>query len=165
MILSKNNRLSQQNPRQLTQISNKKKKANEKIRISTFKSGDTIKSYHPLKQKKIKLHRLNFISNKYYNPGFAGEDQKCGVDFVINAHKKKYMSASSNAESDKYLWSTEADVVEWLLSVGVQIKKISSQKYILKDRICFISSVLVHANKKRRETGLEPFYLSEYTEF
>ena len=165
MILLKNNRSSQSNAKKLRRSLDNNKKSNSKIRLSIFKSCDSVKFFHPLKQKKIKLHRLRFISNEYYNPEFMDKVKTGTVSLVINIPPSEYVIRPQNTNIDRYSWSTETDIVEWLRSIGVQVKKISSQKYMLKDRICLINNVLVFANKKRIETGLEPFYLDEYTEF
>ena len=62
-------------------------------------------------------------------------------------------------------WVDENTVITWLISVGIEIKQISSTQYFLKNRICLFNNVLIFANRKRVEMGLTPFYVSSILKF
>lgn len=159
MIFLKNNELFTQRSKQLCKIHNDKKNDERRVPLSIFKSHNFVKSYHPLKQKKIKLHRLKFVHESYLYAEVLEKTEK-----IKKKGDKKFSITMQTKTDIRTSWSTEHDIIEWLLSIGVQIKKTSTKKYILKNRICFLNNVLVFANKKRIEIGLEPFYLSGLTE-
>jgi hypothetical protein len=165
MISIKNNGLAKINVEQLCETHNGKRAHCRKVRLSTSKSRIFAKTFHPLKQKKIKLHKLKFVSESEYYANVIKEEQPT-IKNTGNVLSIRYTTAPIKTNKlEKQIWSTEFDIINWLLTIGVKIKRISSQKYFLKDRICFLNNVLVFANRKRIEMGLEPFYLENLTEF
>ena len=166
MVSLKNNDLKNLNSKQLCKLHNGKEIPYRRTRLYISKSHNFAKSYHPLKQKKIKLHRLKFVSCT----GCAAIADK-STDFSIKSSydvkilSKKYTATPIKISKKQSIWSTENDIIEWLLSINVDIRRKSQQKYFLKNRICFLNNVLVFANKKRIEMGLDPFYLDGLTEF
>lgn len=154
MPLLKNNKLSSDNNQIFNKIENDKKKY-IKTRLYTFKAQNFTKSYHPLKQKKIKLHKLKFVNNTEIYKEYS----KNRNNFYNNLKRQK--CNTSYCEN----WSTIDEVVKWLISIGIQIKRTSMNTFILENKVCFLNSVIVFANKKRTEAGLVPFYIAELTEF
>jgi hypothetical protein len=67
--------------------------------------------------------------------------------------------------NQKVVWANEDDVIGWLASVGIGIKCIAAKRYIFRDRVCSINHIMIAANKKRLELGLDPFYVEGVTEF
>ena len=149
MVSLKNNKLKMSNIEQLCKLHNDKEVPYRKIRLYISKSHNFAKSYHPLKQKKVKLHRLKFISCKGCADAF-GDDRDCSIknNSDVKILSKKYTATAIKNSSKQSIWSTENDIIRWLLSINVEIRKKSSQKYFLQDRICYLNNVLVFANKK-----------------
>lgn len=167
MVSMKNNKLGTKIAVQLCKIHNDNNDSKEKLRLYTLRNQKFIKTYHPLKQKKVKLRKLKFIA------GTAAVDN---LDFHSEVGEEKGSSSSSNMLSKKCRimpldrsssteWANENTVMTWLISVGVDIKQISSTQYFLKNRVCLFNNVLIFANRKRVEMGLKPFYISSILEF
>lgn len=151
-------------PDQLCESHNDKEVPYRKTQLFISKSCNCVKLYHPLKQKKIKLHRLRFVSSSEL---IEIDNKNASVvnNSDIKILSKRYAITPIKVSKKQSAWSTESDVIEWLLSIKIKIKRKSSREFFLKDRVCFFNSVLVFANKKRVEMGIEPFYLEGLTEF
>ncbi len=162
MVSLKNNELETSNSEQLCKLHNDKEVPYRKMRLYISKSHNFAKSYHPLKQKKIKLHRLKFVS---CISCADGNNNNIRNNCSIGILSKRYTATPIKISKKQSVWSTENDVIEWLLSINVEIRRRPHREYFLKDRICFLNNVLVFANKKRIEMGLEPFYLDGLTAF
>jgi hypothetical protein len=65
----------------------------------------------------------------------------------------------------KRKWATRDEVVNWLFSVGIEVKYGTENRYIIMGRVYSINHIMILANKKRIELGLEPFYMEGVTEF
>jgi hypothetical protein len=158
----KNNALSSANKRQLCKTHNGKSPSSQRAKLSIHKSCSRIKIYHPLKRKKIKLHRLKFVQDVviYDFSALVKTLKTDGCDIL----SKRY--CTSNGPSSKNdIWSSEEDVINWLVSVNVEIKRITAFQFLLENKICSLNHVLVFANKKRVELGLNPFYMEGITEY
>ncbi len=136
------------------------KDSKKRLRLYVFRSQKFIKTYHPLKQRNVKLHKLRFTS----------KGEEAAVSFFEKIkNKKNALAVTSEKQTIISLNNmnpvNENVVIKWLTSVGIEIKQISSTKYLLKDRICFFKNVLILANKTRVEMGLPPFYIDNISEF
>lgn len=161
MILLKNNRLCSETEN-IFGGELHDKNMYSRARLLAVKSQDSVKSYHPLKQKKVKLHRLKFVnSDKLYE----NSPENILKNDCKNASQEISCSRKNCNDNTNENWSTVDEVVTWLASIGIRIKKLSYQTYILKNRKCFLNTVLLFANKKRIEIGLKPFYIRGITEF
>lgn len=60
----KNKELATSNKTKVCEIHNDKNVVPKKIKLCTLKSHACIKTYHPLKNKRVKLHRLKFVCNQ-----------------------------------------------------------------------------------------------------
>ncbi|MDR1561049.1 MAG: hypothetical protein LBS23_01695 [Holosporaceae bacterium] len=160
----KNKKLKKIGSKKLCKTHNDKKTDDHKIKLSTYKSYNLAKFYHPLKNKEIKTHKLKFVRNIYDFKKLCNAKK---TFYKYNSIATKiYCSDVAEAEQDQQaIWTNEIEVVDWLTSIGVAVKRIAAKRYILKNRICFINHVLVFANRKRIELGLKPFYIEGITEF
>ena len=167
VISMKNNKLDTKNTGQLCKIHNGNNNSKEKLHLSTLRNQKFIKTYHPLKQKKVKLRKLKFVS---------GTAEVSAINSHSEIEPEEKWSNSSSVLSKKYRvmpldysssteWADENTVITWLISIGVDIKQISSTQYFLKNRVCLFNNVLIFANRKRVEMGLKPFYISSILEF
>ncbi|GHU12469.1 hypothetical protein FACS189449_06170 [Alphaproteobacteria bacterium] len=156
MISSKNNTLQAVEHEKLSKTHNVKR-GKKKSRLLFSKSYHFAKSYHPLKHQKIKLNKINFIkpADEYEN-----EDKKESQILT-----RRYKAFPLPSPTKNTIWTSENKILEWLVSIGVQIKRTSTNKYFLTGRLCAMNHVLVFANKKRIDLGLPPFYVEGLTEF
>ncbi|GHU24634.1 hypothetical protein FACS189472_17620 [Alphaproteobacteria bacterium] len=152
----KNNMLDVATNEKLCEIPNAKR-YKKKSRLLFSKSYHFAKSYHPLKGQKVKLNKINFIRPRDINCNDNKNDNQ-----VLT---KRYKPFPLPPPTKSSIWTDESKVLEWLISIGVQIKRISTKEYFLTDRLCSINHVLVFANKKRIDLGLPPFYMEGLTEF
>ena len=90
--------------------------------------------YHPLKQKYVNPKRLHFIDNTT----------------ALRSPK-----LWDRGKTDKYV--TEKTVISWMLSVGIKVKKISKDRYLVDNRVKNFTSIIMMANKKRVDLKLTPF--------
>lgn len=65
----------------------------------------------------------------------------------------------------KLTWTTELEVVEWLRSIGVSVKRLPSGFYVVDEKVFNINALLLFANRKRAECGVPPFYIEGITEY
>jgi hypothetical protein len=165
MVRLKNNEICASNAEQLCELHN-----NRKSILTISKAGDFVKTYHPLKRKKIKSHRLRFVPDVICMPNCHSMGNATTDDTAANKAvepdilSRKYTVTPFYKHKKQNMWSTEDDVIDWLLSIGVHVKRVSLQRYVLMNRACFLNSVVVFANRKRIEMGLEPFYFRGITE-
>ena len=168
MVSMKNNKLGTKITDQLCKIHNGNNDSKEKLRLYTLRNQKFIKTYHPLKQKKVKLRKLKFVSGTAAVGDFdsyseVGREEKgCNSSNILS---KKYRVMPLLDHSSSTEWADENTVVTWLISIGVDIKQISPTQYFLKNRVCLFNNVLIFANRKRVEMGLKPFYISSILEF
>ncbi len=166
MILLKNNDLRKRECKKVCKTHNGKELPNRKTQLHMFKSDALTKFYHPLKQKKIQTHKQQAENSKKYTLLINGQKTKdCRRNYsqVLSSRYKTLNRENKNRNPS--VWSTESDIIKWLQSINVDIKKRSAKEYFLKERICYLNNVLVFANKKRIEMGLLPFYIDGLTEF
>jgi hypothetical protein len=77
---------------------------------------------------------------------------------------KRYRATVLKRKHEKK-WASEHDVMSWLVSIGVDVKCTISGTYVCGGKVCSLNHVLIMANKKRIELGLDPFYVEGVTEF
>jgi hypothetical protein len=176
-----------------------------------------MKNYHPLKRKKIKLHKFKFVSNLIeYKINQTIKGVELQNDVILSKRYglksrdtictlKRHMSNSALEESDRLVgkpdksdryskcnehsnhnsynsynshnnpdkpddsktkggWSSKKEIMDWLASINIEVKQIHSVKFLLADKICTFGSIVILANKKRKELGLSPFYIEGITE-
>ena len=121
-----------------------------------LKSQSCIKTYHPLKNRKVKLHRLKFVC-----------DNELGSFFSQDIKYREFLSKRFKVKSGKVeqFWTTEEKVVNWLRSIGIQIRRIPSGLYVINDKGYNMNAMLLFANKQRATRGLPPFYMEGLTEY
>ena len=121
-----------------------------------LKSQSCIKTYHPLKNRKVKLHRLKFVC-----------DNELGSFFSQDIKYREFLSKRFKVKSGKVeqFWTTEEKVVNWLRSIGIQIRRIPSGLYVINDKVYNMNAMLLFANKQRATRGLPPFYMEGLTEY
>jgi hypothetical protein len=154
----KNNELYLQHTKQLRKIHSGKKPFSQKIKLSTYKSYAHLKTHYLLKKRKIKLHRLKFVSDiKLENISKIITEIDCQDTQIL---PQKYV-LRKNPYND---WKNEKEIIDWLESVGIVVKRASFSRFLIKNRIFSLNSLLIFANKKRLELGLSPFYLEGVTE-
>jgi hypothetical protein len=151
----KNNALAPTSKKQLCKTHNGKSSSSQKVKLLIYKSCGHIKTYHPLKKKKIKLHRLKFIRDT--------------TDYTFQMSKydilsKRYCARGGKSDKD-HVWNKEEEVINWLISINVKIKRLTELQFLLENKICSLNHVLVFANKRRVELGLSPFYVEGITEY
>lgn len=180
MEFKNNNKLANCKSSQLCEMHNVEKTISTKDKLIILKSYDCAKDYRPLKNKKIKLHKLRFIKNSPENCD--------SIDSIKNVRKKsaakraekkqQYQSSKKNKPVEEVIesvkceesfesWSNESSVMQWLKSIKVPIKKVSTRNkslYLIQNRICSFYSLIIFANKIRVSKGLEPFYVDGITE-
>jgi hypothetical protein len=153
----KNRELISSSNEKLCETHNGKANSSQKVKLLAYKTRDSMKTYRPLKRKKIKLHKLKFIQNAFerdLNSAIKTLD-KIG-DPILS---KRYCAAKF---SDN--WSGEEEIINWLASINIKIKRLGASKFLLEDKICSLSRLVVFTNKKRSELGLSPFYVEGITE-
>ncbi|MDR3187048.1 MAG: hypothetical protein LBT63_01280 [Holosporaceae bacterium] len=162
MISLKNNGLKVSRKKKLYEIHNDKKVVQDKIKLSTYKAYDYSKIYHPLKNKKVRLHRLKFV-DAFCCMEFYGKDDEPTQAQAISMREISRRRRKIRAKS-KRKWASGEEVVNWLASVGIEVKHEAEDRYIIKGRVYAANHIMVFANKKRIELGLEPFYMEGITE-
>ena len=162
MISIKNKELNKKSTTKLCKIHNDNNNSKEKLRLYAFRNPKFIKTYHPLKQKKVKLKNVKFISERNIQNIFLKNKEIQECSGILS---KKYTIMPQKIAEIKSEWATENSVVEWLTSIGIEIKKISTTQYFLRNRICLFNNVLIFANRKRVEMGLHPFYINGIIEY
>jgi hypothetical protein len=109
-----------------------------------------VKTYHPLKRKKIKLHKFKFVSD------------------IISRNLSEIATTRRRIGKDGFYeqnnWSSAEEIMDWLASVGIKIKRINSFQFLLKNKAYSFNYIVLIANKKRLELGLTPFYIDGVTE-
>ncbi|MDR0581036.1 MAG: hypothetical protein LBG04_02905 [Holosporaceae bacterium] len=147
----KNNALDLQNKKQLCKTHNGKNSSSQKIKLSMYKSYNHVKTYHPLKRKKIKLHKFKFVSD------------------IIHHDSSEIATTRRRVGRDRFHeqnnWSSAEELINWLTSVGIKIKRINSFQFLLKNKVYSFNYIALFANKKRLELGLTPFYIDGVTEY
>lgn len=164
MVSIKNKDLNTENMYPLCKIHNGNNNSKEKSRLYTFRNQKFIKTYHPLKQKKVKLRKLKFTSGTaaVNVSGHLNKEAEDKIYGNILSRRYRIMPIDHFSSTE---WADENTVITWLISIGIEIKQISSTQYLLKNRICLFNNVLIFANKKRVERGLSPFYISSILEY
>jgi predicted transcriptional regulator len=118
--------------------------------------------HHLLKRKKIKLHKIKFVSN------IVNHDLLKTIKLLETTGdpilSRRYRSNVGNSNKGNN-WSSEGEIINWLASIGIKIKRVNSLCFILKNRACSFNHIVIFANKKRVELGLSPFYIEGITEF
>ncbi|MDR0753697.1 MAG: hypothetical protein LBE95_03465 [Holosporaceae bacterium] len=134
----------------------------QKIKLSMYKLYDHTKTYHPLKRKKIKFHKLKFVINgNVCDLSKAIKTLKEGGSDILS--KRYSINKSEFARQNN--WSNEEEIINWLDSINIKIKRINSFQFLLKNKVYSFNSVVIFANKKRLELGLSPFYIEGITEY
>ena len=143
MFLLKNNKLKKHIPLKLCKLHNDKKKSKTIAKIFTHKSSVSTKVFYFLKNKKK-------------------SEKNSSADITNNILSKRYSSILlKNFERE---WVNETEVISWLEQIGIEIKKISSENYLVNGRPCSFIQLLIFTNKKRTDMGLNPFCVKGLTE-
>jgi hypothetical protein len=162
MFSRKNNKVSEANIKPLCKLHNGKKNPLRKTILYISKSNNFVKSHHLLKKKRIKLHKLKIIASDDCIVKIDYDKGKFQSSEVL--HKK--LAKKTDCKAKKYTnLSSESSIIEWMLSIGIRIERMPGERYFFRNRICFLNTILVFANRKRIKMGLEPFYLSEFMEY
>ncbi len=152
----KNKELTASNKTKMCETHNDKNVTQRKTKLCVLKSHACIKTYHPLKNKRVKLHRLKFVCNQDIDVSLQ---KRRGGNEIFS---KRFKVLSGKPE---LTWSTESEVVEWLNSVNIPVKRLPSGCYIIDEKMLNINAMLLFANKKRAERGLPAFYIEGITEY
>ncbi|MDR2723888.1 MAG: hypothetical protein LBB25_01610 [Holosporaceae bacterium] len=158
----KNNVLVLQDKKQLCKMHNGKNHSSQKIKLLMYKSYNHAKTYHPLKRKKIKLHKLKFV------PDIVSRDSIRNVkssEMIENNVLSKRYSVNRDRLSKQNNWSSKEEIINWLTSIDIKIKRINTFQFLLKNKIYSFNYIAIFANKKRLELGLSPFYIEGITEY
>ena len=147
--------------RTLRKTYSEKRNVLDKIKLSTRKAYNYSRVYHPLKNKKIRLHRLKFV--KEFCLAWPSNENNLFLRELPLPSRR--ISHQTNKIRYTKMWVTEDDVVNWLSSVGEKIKCITDGKYILRNKVYSINHIIILANRRRVELGLKPFYIEGVTEF
>jgi hypothetical protein len=151
MKFLKNNALGLRNKKQLCKTRNGKNFSSQKIKLSMYKSYNYVKTYHPLKRKKIQLHKFKFVPD------------------IIRRNLSEIATTRRRIGKDGFYkqdnWSSAEEIMNWLASVGIRIKRINSFQFLLINKVCSFNYIVLIANKKRLELGLTPFYIEGVTEY
>jgi hypothetical protein len=158
----KNNALDLQNKEQLCKTHNGKNSSSQKIKLSMYKSYNHIKTYHPLKRKKIKLHKFKFVSDITRHD--LSETAITLKTIGNNALSERYDIYRSKLHKQNN-WSSTEEIIDWLESVDIKVKRINSFQFLLRNKIHSFNYIVLFANKKRLELGLTPFYIDGITEY
>ncbi|MDR2158125.1 MAG: hypothetical protein LBO02_02295 [Holosporaceae bacterium] len=158
----KNNMLIASDKPKLCKIHNGKKGKLSKAKLYMYKSHSRVKTYYPLKRKKIKINRLKLIQN------IITDDIRKAITFLEELGNpilsKKYV-VDKEAAPLKNNGRNENEIIDWLRSENIEIKRIAKSRFILKNKICSFNNILVFANRKRVELGLKPFYWDGIDEY
>ncbi|MDR2646480.1 MAG: hypothetical protein LBC04_04935 [Holosporaceae bacterium] len=156
----KNNALDLQSKKQLCKTHNDKNSSSQKIKLSMYKSYNHVKTYHPLKRKKIKLHKFKFVSDiTRHDLSKVAATLKTISD---NALSQRYRRDKLHKQSN---WSSTEEIIDWLASVDIKVKRMNSFQFLLRNKIYSFNYIALFANKKRLELGLAPFYIDGITEY
>jgi hypothetical protein len=129
-----------------------------------YKSYNYVKTYHPLKRKKIKLHKFKCVSG--VNHSDSPEDIKIlKIEGKGNSILSKRYCTNTGKTEKSGRWSNQEEIINWLASVDVKVKRINAFQFLLENRICKFNYIAIFANKKRLELGLSPFYIEGITEY
>lgn len=107
------------------------KKSKKRIQLCVFVDKRYKCLYHPLKQKTINPNKLHLI-------------EKSRGTRIPNFYKR-----------NKFV--NEKTVINWMVSMGIAVKRVSNNRYFIKNHLRNFSNVLLIANRKRIELGLSPF--------
>jgi hypothetical protein len=133
------------------------KPSRKKVSLSFSKSYSCAKTYHPLKHKSVKMNKIRFVEPR--------PNKICHNSPKAQLLLRKYKISPIPAPTLNTIWSRNIEIINWLLSVGIFVKRLSEEKYFLMGRECAMNHVLVFANKKRVDMGLPPFYVEGLTEY
>jgi hypothetical protein len=156
----KNNELLAQGKKQLRKIHNDNSAGKKKTKLMVHKSYSHTVTYRPLKRKKVKLRKLKIVSdNTIVNLQKAVETLEATGNSILS---KRYCTIYSKKEKE---WSNKEKIIDWLISVNVDIIYLGTDKFLLKNKICTFGKVVIFANQKRQELGFKPFYIHGITEY
>lgn len=162
MISKENKELDEGPTKKMSKIHNGNIKTGEKIRLYAFRNTKFVKTYHPLKQKKVQMKKIKTVGNVFNKDGEVGTYFNREPSGTYNVLSRKYVPmVFDDARCEE---SKKEEVLEWLASVGVVVEVLTPTTYVLMNRVCLFSSVLVFANRKRREMGLSPFRIVDFSE-
>ncbi|MDR2794150.1 MAG: hypothetical protein LBB12_00020 [Holosporaceae bacterium] len=133
------------------------KSSRKKTNLSFSKSYSCAKTYHPLKHKSVKVNKIRFVAPKPKKTKPNSQKTKLLL--------RKYKIFSIPPPTLNTIWVQKVEIINWLLSVGIFVKRLAEEKYFLMGRECAINHILVFANKKRVDMGLPPFYVEGLTEY
>lgn len=156
IILLKNNKLALKNEQLSKKATDASPARKLKIKLCTLKAPDRIKTFHPLKNKKVNLHKLG-ITN-------ATVTDKSSITSRTKRTKILTEHFRTLSGGKQAFWTTEIKIVDWLVSIGVPVKRLPHGLYSINNKTYNLSSVVVMANKQRAQQSLPLFYLEDLTE-
>ncbi|MDR0968095.1 MAG: hypothetical protein LBL99_00475 [Holosporaceae bacterium] len=146
MVILKRNALFFGSGRKSRELSGDKSFLTQKVKLSVYKAPDRVKIYRPLKRRKINIHKIKIISNEFSRYAFKVSGNPIPLEKAKN-------------------WSCEEEVINWLASLDICVKRLNASKFLLKNKVCSLNYIALFANRKRVELGLSPFYLEGVTEY
>jgi hypothetical protein len=169
MSTLKNNDLTKVPLEQLCELHNVKRVLPRKVRLCTLRSRKFFKKDHILNRKGINPCSSIFADLNSGGTSLCQKQERCTGAKKSSAGKLSGTLGTTIRNSGSsgrvtYCDSNENGVIIWLKSVGMKIRRLSSQKYFFNNKIYSVSELLLFANRKRSEKNLSPFYIRGLTE-
>ena len=148
MISLKNNKIKKLPNIKLCKIHNDKNESKVHSKLLTYKSPNCISGFCILKSKKYRKKENKPSPNSL-------ELSKTKYEIL----SKRYSSILSRKLIREF--SNESAILNWLSGEGIKVKKLESQKYLVKNKELTLTQLLVFTNKIRVKMKLNPLYLEE----
>jgi hypothetical protein len=161
MLSLKNNVLILKTGRRLCKTHNGKSSKSPKSKLPEYKSYACTKTYHPLKKRNVKPGLLKFAANTIDDsrPVSARPSDRRRI------LSRRYHASAVAGSTEKNIWNNEEEIMYWLKSVGIEIKRLTGPQFLVQNKVCSLNKLLLIANRKRAEFGLSPFYVEDLTEY
>lgn len=150
----KNNKIALKTEHSVCEAQDDKPKT--KIKLCTLKARNQVKAVHPLTNRRVKLHKLKFAEDIAIDRSLFMHPENRSTTFT-----KRFRILSGKK---RFFWTTEYRVVDWLMSIGIHVKRLPHGLYIVDGKRYNLSSIVVMANKQRALKSLPLFYLEDLTE-
>jgi hypothetical protein len=157
MVSLKNNMLGSAVYKELCETHKVKLSNRNKTKLTLQKSRNFTRSRYLLKPTRFKQLGAKIGNEVVDGKLFCSEE--------TSILSKRYTAVPFKSYMENQVWVSEADVIEWLLQIGVPVKRLSNRLYVLMGKLCLSSHVLIFANRKRIDMGQQPFYVEGLTEF
>ena len=143
MISLKNNKIKKHPALRLCKTRNDKKPPKAVAKMFIRKSSVSTKVFYFLKNKK-----------KSEKNSSTNADSK-----ILSKRYRSILSKKLKRE-----WVSKIDVICWLQKIGIDVQITNLKNYVVNGRHCSLSQLLVFANRKRVDMGLNPFSIKGVTE-